>query len=42
MDGFDVDRYLKKRRYTDLRKLTAVARVRKRLLARQAARARQR
>lgn len=42
VDGFDVDRYLKKRRYTDLRKLTAVARVRKRLLARQAARARQR
>ncbi len=42
VDGDDVGRYLKERRYADLRRSTAVARVRRSLLARQAARTHQR
>ncbi len=38
VDGEDVDRYLKDRRYADVRKSGMLARVRRRLLARQAAR----
>ncbi len=41
VDGDDLDRYLKARRYADLRSSGMLARIRGRLLARQAARARQ-